>query len=248
MRSHLSAIGLHVLPFDLAFLIPPSPVRSILSQHRPSSSRGGVSAPVPFDEQQPISSAGNGILVGSMFEACHGPPGPAYLVRLPGRDLNQETLRVGLVREDGHTEGANLSVIGPHFSRPRAPGSLPSWALHVGIHRMLDSPPECGRSPALPAPVILPIASRLVTRFVGTPAELSPHLLDLRVALGDVTAVPTYSLSFILRPRPSDYSVLARRSLLPTHREVRLMTQWGVPHLPSPAMLVFGHLERKVRV
>ena len=157
-------------------------------------------------------------------------------------------MRVGLVREDGHTEGANLSVIGPHFSRPRAPGSLPSWALHVGIHRMLDSPPECGRAPALPAPALLPVASRLVTRFVGTPAELSPYLLDLRVALGDVTPVPTYSLSFILRPRPSDSSVLARRSLLSTHREVRLMTQWGVPYLPSPAMLVFGHLERKVRV
>jgi hypothetical protein len=25
------------------------------------------------------------------------------------------------------------------------------------------------------------------------------------------------------------------------------MTQWGVPHLPVPAVLIFGHLERKVR-
>ena len=168
----------------------------LLSQRQPSRSRGAVPRPLPYDEQQPLSSAGDNIPVGSLFEASHGPPGSAFLVRLPGRDLNQETLRVGLVRIDGHTEGANLSVIGSHFSRPRAPDSLPSWAT-VGIHRMLDYPPECGRSFSSPAPAALPSVSCLVTRFLGTPTELSPHLLDLRAALG------RWSSSLPLLSRPS---------------------------------------------
>ena len=225
----------------------PSYFLLLLSQRQPSRSRGAVPRPLPYDEQQPLSSAGDSIPVGSLFEASHGPPGSAFLVRLPGRDLNQETLRVGLVRIDGHTEGANLSVIGSHFSRPRAPDSLPSWAT-VGIHRLLDYPPECGRSFSSPSPAALLSVSCLSTRFLGTPTKLFPHLLDLRAALGTVVLVPTPSLSSVLRPHPSDSSPLARRSLLSSHREIRLMTQWGVPHLPSPAMIIFGHLERKVRV
>ena len=246
VRSHLSMVYSHVL-LACPRLSHSTYLFLLLFQRLPSRSRGEVPAPLPFDEQQPFSSAGDDILVGSMFEVHHGPPGSAFLVRLPGRDLNQETLRVGLVRRDGHTEGANLSVVGSHFSRPRAPDSLPSWAI-LSIHRMLDSPPECGRSPVSSAIATLSPASCLMTRFVGTPAELSPHLLDLRAALGEMILVPTPSLSSVLRPRPSDSFVRARRFLLPTHREVRLLTQWGVPHLPSPAMIVFGHLERKVRV
>ena len=87
-----------------------------LYQRQPSRSRGVVPRPLPYDEQQPFSSAGDSIPVGSIYEASHGSPGSAFLVRLPGRDLNQETLRVGLVRSDGHTEGANLSVIGSRTS------------------------------------------------------------------------------------------------------------------------------------
>ena len=211
-------VGSHV---SLAYprLFHPICLSLSLSQRLPSRSRGEVPAPLPFDEQHPFSSAGDDILVGSMFEVCHGPPGSAYLIRLPGRDLNQETLRVGLVRRDGHTEGANLSVVGSHFSRPRAPDSLPSWAL-LRMHRMLDSPPMCGRSHVSSASATLSTSSCLLTRFVGTPAELSPRLLDLRVALGETVLVPTPSLTSVLRPRPSDSTVRARRSLLPTHREV----------------------------
>ena len=150
---------------------------------------------------------------------------------------------------DGYTEGADLSAVGQHFSKPRAPESLPSWAL-LALHRLLDSPPACGRSspPTSPLSVLFSApALRLTTPYVGMPSGLSPPLLDLCVALGGVALVPSRSLSSIVRPRPSDSSPRARRSLLPTHREIRLLTQWGVPHLASAALIVFGHLERKIR-
>ena len=185
-----------------------------------------------------------------MYEALGSPPGTRFLIRLPGCDLNQATLRVGVVDICGYTEGANLSVVGLHFFRPRLPGSLPDWAL-LALHRLLDFPPPCGRVyPALGLSSNLLQSScspRLATLFVGTPARLYPPLLDLRTALGEVALVPSRSLSSIVRPRPSDSSLRARRSLLPTHREVRLLLQWGVPRLASPALIVFGHLERKVR-
>jgi len=94
--------------------------------------------------QVPLSSAGDTVLIGSMFEVYDAPPGSRYLIRLPGCDLNQATLRVGVVDIDGYTEGANLSVVGLHFSRPCAPRSVPDWAT-LALHRLLDFPPFCGR-------------------------------------------------------------------------------------------------------
>ena len=182
-----------------------------------------------------------------MFEVHDSPPGTRYLIRLPGYDLNQATLRVGMVDVSGHIEGANLSAVGLHFSRPCAPGSLPDWAT-LALHRLLDFPPPCGRVQlAVSSATVSLQSSPLVgSRCLSSLSPLVPPLLELRDSLVRVI-MPVVSVTHLLRPRPSDVLPRARRSLLPSHREVLLMSQWGVPHLPVPAVLVFGHLERKVR-
>ena len=210
VRSHLGVVDWFACAPACPYPSHPAYFFLFLCQRQPSRSRGVVPYPLPYDEQQPFSSAGDNIPIGSFFEVSNGPPGSAYLVRLPGRDLNQETLRVGLVRSDGLSEGTNLSVVGSHFSQPRAPGSVPLWAT-LELHRLLDSPPECGRSTVRgrsavpPASASLPASSCPMTRFIGTPAELSPRLLDLRAALGEMVFIPTPSLSSVLRPRLSDF-------------------------------------------
>ena len=175
------------------------------------------------------------------------PPGSRFLIRLPGCDLNQATLRVGVVDISGHSEGANLSAVGLHFSEPCAPGSVPEWAM-LALHRLLDYPPPCGRVWSATGSVAAPLqVSAPGSHCLASLALLVPPLLDLRNSLVGV-ALPAVSVTELLRPRSSDLLPRARRSLLTSHREFLLMTQWGVPRLPVPAMLIFGHLERKVRV
>ena len=216
-------------------------------QKRPSKSRALVSAPLPYDMQVPLSSAGDTVLIGSMYEVYDAPPGSRYLIRLPGCDLNQATLRVGVVDIDGYTEGANLSVVGLHFSRPCAPRSVPDWAT-LALHRLLDFPPFCGRiQPAVDLVAAPPQGSVIAgSRCLSSLSPLIPPLLELRDSLVRVV-MPIVSVVRLLRPRLSDLLPRARRALLPSHREILLMNQWGVPHLPVPAVLIFGHLERKVR-
>ena len=203
--------------------------------------------PLPFDKQTPLSSVGDIVLIGSMYEVYDSPPGTRYLIRLPGCDLNQSTLRVGVVDISGYSEGANLSAVGLHFSKPCAPSSLPDWAT-IGLHRLLDFLPPCGRARSAAGTCSASCQGSVSagSRCLASLSTLVPPLLELRDSLIWVT-MPVVSVSELLRPRSSDLLPRARRSLLPSHREFILMNQWGVPHLPVPAMLIFGHLERKVR-
>ena len=115
---------------------------SPLSQIRSRRSRG-VSRVTPPHERAPLTSVI--IPVGFVFVRKAAPPAlECYLIRLPGSDEDQGTLRVGLIDSSGHTEGTYASVVrGGHFSQPCSFESLPSWASFVLSH-LLDCPPLSG--------------------------------------------------------------------------------------------------------
>ena len=229
-----SSVSLFVLPF---------------LQIRSRRSRG-VSHVTPPHERAPLSSVV--IPVGSVFRRKAAPPAlECYLIRLPGSDEDQGTLRVGLVDSSGHTEGTYASVVqGGHFSQPCSFESLPSWA-NFALSHLLDSPPLSGRvSPRLSSrlPSLLRTSSPLplLAPLMVTPIE------DLLVLLRSLPCDSTSSVSLpsfpdLLSPLPADSHPGSRRLLLSSHREFKLLLVWKVPRLASPAFVIFGHLEGGVR-
>ena len=137
---------------------------SPLSQIRSRRSRG-VSRVTPPHERAPLTSVV--IPVGSVFVRKAAPPAlECYLIRLPGSDEDQGTLRVGLVDSSGHTEGTYASVVkGGHFSQPCSFEALPSWASS-SLSYLLDYPPSFGRG--------LRLASLPASHPLSEPPRLSP--------------------------------------------------------------------------
>lgn len=131
-----------------------------------------------------------------------------YLIRLPGFDEDQGTLRVGLFDISGHTEGTYASIVkGGHFSLPCSFESLPSWASFALSH-LLNYPPPSGR-----------VSPRVSSRFpsslrTSSPLPLlAPHMVtpieDLHLLLGSLScdfspSVALPSFSDLLSPLPAD--------------------------------------------
>ena len=131
---------------------------------------------------------------GPCSRCTSSPPGSRYLIRLPGCDLNQATLRVGVVDISGYSEGANLSAVGLHFSKPCAPSSVPDWAM-LSLHRLLDYPPPCGRILSAAGLVAAPPqGSAFGSRCLASLAPLVPPLLELRDSLVGVV-LPVISVT-----------------------------------------------------
>ena len=210
----------------------------------------GVSRVTPPDERAPLTSVV--IPVGSVFRRRAAPSAlECYLIRLPGFDEDQGTLRVGLVDISGHTEGTHASIVkGGHFSLPCSFESLPSWASFALLH-LLDSPPLSGRvsprvSSRLPFPLRTSSPLPLLAPLMVTPIE-DLHLLLRSPSCVFSPSVALPSFSDLLSPIPADSHPGSCRLLLPSHREFILLRVWGVPRLASPAFVIFGHLEGGVR-
>ena len=225
-----------------ALLCPPFQIRSRRSR--------GVSHVVSPHERVPLTSVV--IPIGSVFIRKAAPPAlECYLIRLPGSNEDQGTLRVGLVDVSGHTEGTFASVVGGgHFSQPCSFESLPPWASSSLCH-LLDCPPPSGRisprlSSRLPSLSLTSSPLPLLAPLMITPIEdLHTLLRSLPCASSSSSSPPSFS--DLLSPISADSHPGSRRSLLPSHREFKLLRVWGVPRLASPAFVIFGHLEGGVR-
>ena len=206
----------------------------------------GVSHVTPPDERAPLTSVV--IPIGSVFRRRAAPSAlECYLIRLPGFDEDQGTLRVGLVDISGYTEGTYASVVkGGHFSLPCSFESLPSWASFA-LSNLFNYPSPFGRvSPRVSSLLLTSSPLPLLAPLMVAPIEdLRSLLLSLSCDFSPSVAPPSFS--DLLSPLPADSHPGSRRLLLPSHREFILLRVWGVPRLASPAFVIFGHLEGGVR-
>ena len=244
--AHVACLCVYLLychpPPSHILLCPPCQIRSRRSR--------GVSPVTPPGERVPLTSVI--IPVGSVFVRKAGSSAlECYLVRLPGSDEDQGTLRVGLADASGHTEGTYASVAkGGHFSIPCSFEDLPPWA-ECALRHLLDSPPPFGRAhprvsskPPLSTWSSSPLAP--LAPLMVTPVE-DLHATLRSLSCGFVSSFSLPSFSDLLSPLPADSHPGSRRSLLPSHRELTLLRVWRVPRLASPAFVIFGHLEDGVR-
>ena len=131
----------------------------------------GVSHVTPPDERAPLTSVV--IPIGSVFRRRAAPSAlECYLIRLPGFDEDQGTLRVGLVDISGYTEGTYASIVeGGHFSLPCSFESLPSWASFA-LSNLLNYPPPFGRvSPRVSSPLLTSSPLPLLAPLMVAPIE-----------------------------------------------------------------------------
>ena len=218
--------------------------------HTRSRRSRGVPRVTPPHERAPLSSVI--IPVGSVFSRKAAPSAlECYIIRLPGFDEDQGTLQVGLVDASGHTEGTFASIVKRgHFIQPCSFESLPSRASFV-LAQLLDCPPLSGRvSPRISShlPSLLRTSSPLplLAPLMVTPV-MDLHLLLRSHSCDSASSSSLPSFSDLLSPLPADSHSGSRWSLLPSHREFKLLLVWKVPRLASPAFIIFSHLEGGVR-